>query len=184
MGKLVYLINMSLDGYIEDAGGSFDWTEPSPEVHRFIGDLIRSAPVYLYGRRMYETMSIWDSDDWIAGQPDYMQEFAAIWRPAEKVVYSRTLQQASTGRTRIESAFDPEAVRRMKDQVEGDILIGGPNLAAQAIEAGLVDEYVFFVLPVAVGGGKPALPLDRRLDLELIESRLFDSGTFSLRYPR
>lgn len=185
MGKLHYMTNMSLDGYIEDAAGSFDWGEPDPQLHRFIGEQIRSMPLYLYGRRLYEVMAVWDSDEFVSGAPDYIREFAEVWRAADKVVYSRTLREPWTPRTRIEGEFDPEAVWRLKDEVDGDIAIGGANLAAQAMEAGLVDEYSFFVAPVVLGGGKPALPTGQRIDLELVESHLFPSGATSLRYrPR
>ena len=180
MARLLYVTNTSLDGYIEDETGNFDWIEPDEEHHRFAGDLLRPVGTHLYGRRMYEAMSVWESPptDW----PPYTQEFATIWQDADKVVYSRTLENVTTARTRLERSFDPDAVRRLKATSAADIIIAGPELAAHAIREGLVDEYQTFVAPVIVGGGKPWLPADVRVDLVLLDHRLFSSGVVYLRY--
>ena len=182
MGSLIYSTIGSLDGYIEDRDGKFDWAEPDEEVHRFVNDLERPVGTYLYGRRMYEVMAFWETAHSLAGQPDYSREFAEIWQAAEKVVYSKTLQAPSTNRTRIERDFEPEAVRRMKAAAERDISVGGPDLASQAIRAGLVDEYHLFVAPIVVGGGKRSLPDDVRIELELLDERRFGNGMVYLRY--
>ena len=181
MGKLLYLAITSLDGYIEDESGRFDWARPDEEVHSFFNELERPVGTHLYGRRMYETMVYWEGAE-LEGQPPYIREFAEIWRAAEKVVYSRTLEEPSSARTRIERSFDPGAIRQMKDSAERDLAIGGPELAAQAIGAGLVDELSLVLVPVAVGGGKPALPEGRRLDLELLDQRRFANGSMYLHY--
>jgi dihydrofolate reductase len=181
MAKLIYSVITSLDAYIADQDGNFDWAEPDEEVHTFVNDLERSAGTYLYGRRMYEVMVAWETlalDD----QPPFMRDYAEIWQAADKIVYSRTLETISSARTRIERAFDPEAVRQMKSSAERDLLVGGPNLAAQAMEAGLVDEWHLFVSPVVVGGGTRYLPDDVRLDLELVDERRFAGGMVHLRY--
>jgi dihydrofolate reductase len=181
MAKLIYSAITSLDAYIADQDGNFDWAEPDEEVHTFVNDLERSAGTYLYGRRMYEVMVAWETlalDD----QPPFMRDYAEIWQAADKIVYSRTLETISSARTRIERAFDPEAVRQMKTSAERDLLVGGPNLAAQAMEAGLVDEWHLFVSPVVVGGGTRYLPDDVRLDLELVDERRFAGGMVHLRY--
>jgi dihydrofolate reductase len=180
--KLIYSAIASLDGYIEDERGKFDWAAPDEEVHRFVNDLERPVGTYLYGRRMYETMVFWDSPPNPSEQPPYVQEFAAIWQAADKIVYSRTLTTATTDRTLIVPTFEPEAVRQLKAGAPHDIAVGGAELAAQAIEAGLVDEYDLFVVPVIVGGGKRLLPDDVRVSLELIDERRFLSGTVYLRY--
>jgi len=182
MGSLIYSTIGSLDGYIEDRDGKFDWAEPDEEVHRFVNDLERPVGTYLYGRRMYEVMAFWETAHSLAGQPDYSREFAEIWQAAEKVVYSKTLQAPSTNRTRIERDFEPEAVRRMKAAAERDISVGGPDLASQAIRAGLVDEYHLFVAPIVVGGGKRSLPDDVRVELKLLDERRFGNGMVYLRY--
>jgi dihydrofolate reductase len=182
MGSLIYSTISSLDGYIEDRGGKFDWAEPDEEVHRFVNDLERPVGTYLYGRRMYEVMVFWETAHTLADQPDYSHEYAAIWQAAEKVVYSKTLEAASSARTRIERDFEPEAVRRMKAAAQRDITVGGPALASQAIRAGLLDEYHVFVAPIVVGGGKRALPDDVRVELELLDERRFGNGTVYLRY--
>jgi len=181
MGKLVYSAIASLDGYIEDRDGKFDWAMPDEESHRFINDLERGVGTYLYGRRMYETMVAWESEEMTAGPAEYA-DFAHLWRAAEKVVYSRTLETVSYPRTRIEREFDPAAVRSMKDHTERDIAIAGPELAAHAMRAGLVDEYWAFLVPVVVGGGKPAFPDGVRLDLELTDERRFPNGMVCVRY--
>ncbi len=182
MAKLIYSAIMSLDSYIEDQDGRFDWAVPDEEVHRFINDLERAAGTYLYGRRMYETMAGWETDPGLAADSPFMREFAAIWQAADKIVYSRTLQTVSTARTRIERDFDPEAVRHLKATSRHDILIGGPDLTACAFRAGLVDECHLFVAPVVVGGGKRSLPNNLRLELELLEERRFGNGMVHLRY--
>jgi dihydrofolate reductase len=179
MAKLIYSSITSLDGYVADDDGNFDWAEPDEEVHRFFNDLERPVGTYLYGRRMYEVMVAWET---VAGQPPVIQDFAEIWRAADKVVYSRTLETASSARTRLERDFDPEAVRQMKAQAGRDITVGGPGLAAQAIRAGLVDEYHLFLAPVVVGGGRPFLPDNVRLNLELLDERRFGNGVVHLHY--
>ena len=182
MAKLIYVSNVSLDGYIEDAHGSFDWTAPIDEVFTFITDLVRSVGTYLYGRRMYDVLVAWET---IYGQPDQppeIRDFAEIWHAADKVVYSRTLQQASSARTRIEREFDPEAIRRLKTEAERDLSIGGPELAGHAFRAGLVDEVHLFLTPVLVGGGNRALPDGVRLNLELLNEHRFSNGTVHLHY--
>jgi dihydrofolate reductase len=182
MGKLIYTAITSLDGYVEDEKGKFDWAEPDEQVHAFVNDLERGAATYLYGRRMYETMVGWETDPTLAERSPLMAAFAETWQAADKVVYSTTLETVSTARTRIERAFQPDAVRTMKARADRDLTVGGPNLAAHAFEAGLVDECRLFLVPVVVGGGKPALPEGRRLNLELIEQRAFGNGTVYLRY--
>jgi dihydrofolate reductase len=183
MAKLIYYAISSLDGYIEDSDGKFDWAEPDEEVHAFVNDLVRPVGTFLLGRRMYETLAFWERPPDLAAQPRVVQDFAEIWQRAEKIVYSKTLQTASSARTRIEREFNPEAVRHLKATAGGDLTVGGPELAAQAIEAGLVDEYHLFVVPVVVGGGKRSLP-DRnvRVNLESMDERGFRSGTVYLSY--
>jgi dihydrofolate reductase len=183
MGKLIYTAISSLDGYIEDEDGNFDWAEPDEEVHAFINDLERSVGIYLYGRRMYETMAGWETDPGLAEQSEPIgRDFAEIWQAAEKVVYSSSLEQASTRRTRIEREFDPEAVRQMKEPADADLAVAGPTLAANAFKAGLVDECHLYLAPVAVGGGKRSLPGDFRFELDLLDERRFASGFVHLRY--
>ncbi len=182
MVKLIYSAITSLDGYTEDAGGRFDWAAPDEEVHAFVNDLERTIGTYLYGRRMYETMAVWEAADSGADRPPVVRDFARIWQAAEKVVYSRTLQKVSSARTRIERSFDPEAIRQMKASAWRDITVGGAALAGQAIRAGLVDECHLFLAPVAVGGGKPSLPEDLRIQLELAGERRFRSGFVHLHY--
>ena len=181
MSKLIYSALASLDGYVEDASGAFDWAAPDDEVHAFANELERPIATHLYGRRMYETMAFWESPANTAGGPAAVQEYGEIWRAADKVVYSRTLETVATTRTRIERELDPAAVRQLKETASGDLGIGGAELAAHAIAAGLVDEYHLFLMPVVVGAGKRALP-DVRLDLELLDERRFGSGTVYLRY--
>ena len=176
MAKLIYSAIASLDGYVADEDGNFDWAVPDEEVHTFINDLERPIGTYLYGRRMYETMAGWETDHTLAEQSSLMQDFAGIWRAADKVVYSKTLEAVSTARTRIERDFDPEAVRQMKALAGRDLIVGGPELAAQAFKAGLVEECHLFVAPMVVGGGKQSLPDDVRLKLELLDERRFGNG--------
>ena len=182
MAKLIYSAITSLDGYVEDKNGNFDWAAPDEEVHTFVNDLERPVGTYLYGRRMYEVMLYWETAHTVADQPPVMLDFAQIWQAAEKIVYSRTLEAVSSARTRIEREFDPAAVRHMKSSARHDIGVGGSDLASQAIKAGLVDECHLFLAPIAVGGGKRALPDDVRLKLELLDERRFDSGVVHLHY--
>jgi dihydrofolate reductase len=182
MAKLIYITNVSLDGFIEDARGSFDFTAPAEEVFVFITDLVRSVGTHLYGRRLYETMAVWETDATLAAQSEPMADFAMVWQAADKVVYSTTLQAASTARTRLERSFDWDTVRDMKRSATGDLIVGGANLAAHAFKGGLVDECHLFIYPVLVGGGKPALPRDTRAELELVDERRFASGVVYLRY--
>ena len=182
MANLIYTALASLDGYMEDEEGRFDWAMPDEEVHAFINDLERGVGTYLYGRRMYETMAGWETEPGLAAQSDVMRDFAEIWQAAEKIVYSRTLETVSTRRTRLERDFDPGAVRRLKASAGTDLAVAGPELAAHAFRAGLVDECHLFLAPVIVGGGKKALPDGVRVDLELLDERRFGSGMVYLRY--
>jgi dihydrofolate reductase len=182
MAKLIYSMIESLDGYVEDEEGKFDWAAPDDEVHAFVNELDRPIGTYLYGRRMYETMLFWETVSTGADQPAVMRDFAEIWRAAEKIVYSRTLRSASSARARIEHEFDIEAIRQLKGSSRADITIGGAELAGQALAAGLVDECHLFVVPIVVGGGKRALPGAVRVQLELLDERRFDSGVVHLRY--
>ena len=181
MAALIYSAIASLDGYIEDEDGKFDWAEPDDEVHAFINDLERSVGTHLYGRRLYEVMTSWETVS-LEDQPPFMRDFAEIWRAADKVVYSKTLETASTAKTRIERDFDAEAVRQMKAAAGRDLIVGGPDLAAHAFKAGLVDECHLFFAPIVVGGGKQCLPDNVRLRLELLDERRFASGMIYLRY--
>ncbi len=182
--KLIYIASQSLDGFIEDEQGKFDWTEPDEEEHRFINDLVRPVGVYLYGKRMYETMRGWESDYGSKdSDPAVMRDFAKVWRAADKLVYSTTLKEVSTPRTRLERTFDVDALREMKSRARHDLTIGGPGLASHALRAGLVDEIHLFVGPVALGRGKRSLPDDLRLKLELIDERRFArTGIVHLHY--
>lgn len=182
VAKLIYIANVSLDGYIEDVNGSFDWGVPSEPLHRMFSDLERPIGTYLYGRRLYETMAYWDSPKSVDNQPEYIRDFAAIWRAADKIVYSTTMQAAPTERTRIEREFEADAVRRIKAADTRDMTIGGATLAAQAMRAGLVDELSLVVWPVILGGGKSALPADIRMRLELVDERRFADGVVYLHY--
>ncbi len=182
MPKLIYIANVSLDGYTEDSEGRFDWTTPSDEVFAFITDLIRPASVHLYGRRMYETMAVWETDPSIAAESELRSDFATVWKAADKVVYSTTLHEVSTARTRLERTFDPEAVGHLKASATGDLTVGGPNLAAHTFTSGLLDEVHLLVAPVVLGAGKPALPRGVRTDLELLDERRFASGVVYLGY--
>jgi dihydrofolate reductase len=181
MAKLIYTAITSLDGYVADEDGNFDWAEPDEEVHSFVNDLERPAGTYLYGRRMYEVMVSWETMDTLA-DPPFVQDFAEIWQAADKIVYSKTLETVSSARTRIERDFDPEAVRQMKASAGRDITVGGPDLAAQAIRAGLVDELHLFVSPIVVGGGKQSLPNNAGLKLVLLDERRFGNGVVHLHY--
>lgn len=182
MGILIYAANVSLDTYLEDETGGIDWSVPDEEVHAFWNDHERHVGTSLYGRRMYETMRIWEDDDWLVGEPDVVREYAAIWRDTDKIVYSSSLTEVSTARTRIERQFDPDAVRALKETSPSNLSIGGAGIGAEAFRHGLVDEVVLLVCPVVLGGGKPALPRDVRLGLELLEHRVFENGVLSVRY--
>jgi dihydrofolate reductase len=181
MAKLIYSAITSLDGYVADEDSNFDWAAPDEEVHSFVNDLERPVDTYLYGRRIYEVMVYWETAP-LPDQPPFIQDFAEIWQAADKIVYSKTLETVASARTRIERNFDPEAVRQMKASAERDITVGGPDLAAQAIKAGLVDEYHLFLTPVVVGGGKQSLPDNVRLTLELVDERRFGNGMVHLHY--
>jgi len=178
MARLIYIAIGSLDGYVEDEQGMFDWANPDEEVHAFVNGLVRSAGTHLYGRRMYETMVWWETGD----HAGVYGEYAEIWRAAEKVVYSRTLQTVSSERTRVEREFDAEEIGRLKETSRSDIAIGGAELAGKAIAEGLVDECHLFLVPVLVGGGKRALPAGVHAELELLDERRFRSGVVYLRY--
>jgi dihydrofolate reductase len=182
MAKLIYSAITSLDGYVADKDGNFDWAAPDEEVHKFVNDLERPIGIYLYGRRMYEVMAVWETPDTVVDQPCVMHDYAEIWKRADKIVYSRTLERVSSDRTSIERDFDAGTVRQMKATGERDMSVGGPGLAALAIRAGLVDELHLFVGPVAVGGGTPSLPEDLRLNLELLDERRFRKGVVHLHY--
>jgi dihydrofolate reductase len=182
MAKLIYASNMSLDGWTEDERGAFDWAPPDDDVFVVITDLMRSAGTYLYGRRMYDTMAVWETDAALAAQSDLMRDFANSWQAADKVVYSTTLAAVSTANTRLERHFDPGAVHDLKAASSRDLLVGGPNVAAQALAAGLVDEVALFVWPVVLGGRNPALQIETRIDLELFDEQRFGSGVVQLRY--
>ena len=182
MARLIYSAIASLDGYVEDDEGNFDWSAPDEEVHAFVNDLERPIGTYLYGRRMYETMVFWETASTDADEPAVFSDYAAVWRAAEKIVYSRTLQTVSSKRTRIEHEFDRDAVRRLKQSATADIAVGGAELAGHAMGAGLVDECHLFLCPIVVGGGKRALPADVRAQLELLDERRFCNGVVHLHY--
>ena len=182
MAKLIYTAITSLDGYIEDEAGQFDWAVPDPEVHEFVNDLERPVGTHLYGRRMYETMAVWQTVGDEPGLSAAEADFAEVWRGLDKVVYSRTLDAVWTPRTRLERELDPEAVRRRKDAATGDLSVSGPGLAQHAFRAGLVDEVHLFVFPVIVGGGKPGLPRNVRVDLELLDTRRFENGVVHMHH--
>ena len=182
MAKLIYTAITSLDGYIEDENGKFDWAAPDEEVHAFVNDLERPIGTYLYGRRMYETMVFWETAGPGSEQRLVSRDYAEIWRAAEKCVYSRTLEAPASARTRIEREFDPQAIRQRKESSNDDISIGGPELAAQAFGADLVDECHLFLAPITVGGGKRALPSGVRVSLELLDQRSIGKGVVHLHY--
>lgn len=182
MGKLVYAAITSLDGYVNDASGGFDWCAPDEEVHRFVNELERSVGTYLYGRRLYDVMQYWETAE--TDGPDAEYEYAAIWQDTDKVVYSRTLEAPVTARTRLEREFQPGEVRRLVDEARTDVSIGGAELAGQALTAGIVDEVHLFLAPVLVGGGSRALPDGVRLDVELVDVERFDSGFVHLHHRR
>ena len=181
MAKLIYSAIASLDGYVEDERGEFGWAAPDAEVHAFVNELERPVGTYLYGRRMYETMAYWETVDGGTLSAE-SRDFTDIWRAADKIVYSRTLQTPSSARTRIEPAFDPAAIRQLKESATRDLTIGGAELASTALAAGLVDELHLFLNPIIVGGGKSALPAGLRVRLELLDERRFKAGVVYLRY--
>lgn len=182
MAKLIYASNLSLDGWTEDEHGALDWAPPDDDVFTFITEVMASAGTYLYGRRMYETMAVWETDPTLAARSELTATYARVWQAADKVVYSSTLAAPTTARTRLERDFDPVAVQELKAAASHDLLVGGPHLAAQALAAGLVDELVLFVWPVVLGGVKPALPTDLHMDLELIDEHRLGRGVVHLRY--
>lgn len=182
MGKLIYSINTSLDGFTEDTAGSFDWSVPDEEVHEFYNDMMRGIGTQLLGRRMYETMAVWETDPSFAEESAILADFAAAWQDSDKLVYSTTLTEPATKRTRIVPAFEADEVRAVKQASSTDLLVGGPELAAHALHGGVVDEIRLVLSPVALGAGKPALPPDLRLDLELIDERRFGTGAVHLAY--
>jgi dihydrofolate reductase len=182
MAILIFSAILSLDGYIADQQGNFDWAVPSEQVHSLINDLMQPVGTYLYGRRMYQVMVGWEDLHRLPDPTPVMQEFAKLWQQANKIVYSRTLETVTSARTRLERDFDPQAVREMKQTQRGAMTIAGPELAAQAFRSGLVDECQLFIAPIMVGGGTPALPSDLMLRLELIDQRHFDNGTVYLHY--
>ena len=182
MARLIYASNMSLDGWTEDEHGALDWAPPDDDVFAFITGLMRSTGTYLYGRRMYESMAVWETDSDLAARSDLTADFANAWQAADKVVYSSTMVGTSTANTRLERHFDPKAVHDLKAAANTDLLVGGPNLAAQALAAGLVDELQLFVWPVILGGRNPALPTDTRAGLDLLDEHRFGNGVVHLRY--
>lgn len=182
VGKLIYSIGTSLDGYIANEAGEFDWAKPDEELHAFITDVTAPVGTYLYGRRMYETMVYWETAHTVADQPDFVLDWARMWRAADKVVYSTTLAEVSSDRTRLERTFDPEAVRALKASTDHDITVDGAGLASAALRAGLVDEIAHYLSPVVVGGGTPFYPRGIRLALELCEERRFPNGVVYARY--
>ncbi len=181
MAKLIYSAIASLDGYVADRKGNFDWAEPDEEVHVFVNDLQRPIGTYLYGRRMYEVMIAWEGLE-TSAQPAFVQDFAEIWRSSDKIVYSTTLERVSSARTRIERHFDPDGIAEMKGRLSHDMTVSGPGLAAHAFSARLVDECQLFIVPIIVGGGMQALPANIRLKLKLQDERCFDNGTVYLHY--
>ena len=182
MGTLIYVTNVSLDGCIEDAHGAFDWAPPDDDQFAAYTALLRSVGTFLYGRRLYEKMAVWETNPAIAEQSDLTADFASAWRAADKVVYSTTLTAVPTATTRLEHHFDPNAVRELKAETTSDLTIGGANLAARAFEAGLVDECQLFVWPMILGGGKPAFPAGVRANLTLLDEHQFGNGVLHLRY--
>jgi dihydrofolate reductase len=182
MAKLIYSAISSLDGYVADADGNFDWSAPDVEVHSFINDLERPIGTYLYGRRMYDVMRFWETAPTGSGELSAEQDYARIWQAADKIVYSRSLEQVSTARTRLETEFDRDGVQQIKVAATRDVSLGGPTLAAQALKFGLVDECHLFVSPIVVGGGTPAMPDNVCIRLELLDGRRFDNGVVHLHY--
>jgi len=182
MAKLIYAAIASLDGYVADEDGNFDWAAPDEEVHAFVNDLERPVGTYLYGRRMYDVMAFWETAHTLADESPVFKDFTEIWQAADKIVFSKTLESVSTSKTRLEREFDPAAIRELKASQGRDISVGGPELAAVALKAGLVDECHLFLTPILVGGGNPAFPNDVRVQLELLDERRFGNGVVHLHY--
>ena len=182
MANLIFASNMSLDGCTEDARGAFDWAPPDDQVFAGITKVMASAGTYLYGRRMYETLAVWETEPSLAERSDLTKTYANVWRAANKIVFSSTLIAASTAKTRIERRFNVDTIRELKASANHDLLVGGPTLAAQALKAGLVDLCHLFVWPIVLGGGKPALPTDQRFDLVLVDQHRFANGVVHLSY--
>jgi dihydrofolate reductase len=182
MAKLIYVSNVSLDGFIEDEHGRFDWTQPDDEQFAFITDLIRPVGTYLYGRRLYEAMAVWETEPALAAQSELRADFAHVWQAADKIVYSATLTAVSTAKSRIERRFDPNVIREMKGTASRDLMVGGANLAAHAFNAGLIEECHLFIGPAVLGRGKPSLPSELRAKLELLDERRFDNGVVYVRH--
>jgi|SRR5215207_46419 len=182
MGKLIYSMITSLDGFVSDPDGNFGWGAPEQEVHEFVDEQFSSVGTYLYGRRMYETMVYWETVDQDPEHPPFIVDYARSWQATDKIVYSTTLNEVASERTRIERTFDPDAVRELKAESDADLTVDGPHLAAEAIRAGLVDEYQLFVGPAIIGGGNPFFPPGVRVDLELLDERRFGNGVVYLRY--
>ena len=182
MAKLIYSAISSLDGYVADEDGNFRWSKPDAEVHAFVNDLERPIGTHLLGRRLYDVLGVWESPQLLADEEPVIRDYAAIWQAADKIVFSRTLETVSSERTRIEREFDPDAIRQLKSQAERDLSVGGPELAGQALAAGLVDELHLFLTPIVVGGGKQALPDGVRVQLELLGEHRFGSGVVHLQY--
>jgi len=182
MAKLIYVTNVSLDGFIEDEHGRFDWTQPDDEQFAFITDLIRPVGTYLYGRRLYEAIAVWETDPALAAQSELRADFAHVWQAADKIVYSTTLDAVSTANSRLERSFEPDVIRTMKDTADRDLMVGGANFAAHAFGARLIDECHLFIGPAVVGRGKPSLPSDLRAQLELLDERRFDNGVVYVRH--
>jgi dihydrofolate reductase len=182
MAKLIYISNVSLDGFTEDEHGRFEWTTPDDEQFAFITDLIRPVGTYLYGRRMYETMAVWETDPALAATSELRADFAHVWHAADKIVYSTTLDAVSTARSRLVRRFDPDDIRRLKDAASRDLTVGGPNLAAHAFMSRLIDECHLFIGPAVLGRGKPSLPSELRAELELLDERRFDNGVVYVRH--
>ncbi|MBN9391702.1 MAG: dihydrofolate reductase family protein [Chloroflexi bacterium] len=182
MSKLIYFMGMSLDGFVAGENDSLDWSAPDEEVSAFINELHRPIGTYLYGRKNYETMTVWETPEVIPGLSPASMDFAQIWQTANKVVYSRSLETVSTPNTRLEREFEPQVVNELKAQLPHDISVAGPHLAAQAIRAGLVDEIHLLVVPFILGGGKPVLPRDIRIKLELLDERRLGNGWVYFRY--
>jgi dihydrofolate reductase len=182
VAKLIYVTNVSLDGFIEDEHGNFDWTDPDDEQFAFITDLIRPVGTYLYGRRLYEAMALWETDPALAADSELRALFAEVWQAADKIVYSTTLEAVFTAKSRLVRQFDADAVREMKETAEGDLMIGGANFAVQAFDARLIDECHLFIGPAIVGRGKPFLPTEQNAKLELLDERRFDTGVVYVRH--
>lgn len=182
MAKLIYVSNVSLDGFIEDEHGGFEWTEPDDEQFAFVTDLVRPVGTYIYGRRLYETMAVWETDPSLAAQSELSADFARVWQAADKIVYSTTLDAVSTGKSRLERGFDPDSIRKMKVTTSRDLMVGGANIAAHAFSARLIDECHLFIGPAIIGRGKPSLPSELRAKLELLDERRFDNGVVYVRH--